>query len=121
MSKIKEKLLNNLSPEEIEQKMGELSAFEYVELVTRYGDENYTPTDNEIEDIEKLVEEYYQSKEFKDMVEEMEVETLNQLMQTKFSESDVIDTLRKCTNDEKLIEKVSYELNLLYVSRLGDI
>ena len=69
MGKLKEKYLNNLSDAEMEDIFG-ISAFEYVELMAKYkDDENYIPTAEEVEDIEKLVEDYYQSKEFQDYVD----------------------------------------------------
>jgi len=68
MGKLKEKYLNNLSEDEMEDIFG-ISAFEYVELMAKYkDDENYIPTDAEVEDIEKLVEDYYKSKEFQQSV-----------------------------------------------------
>ena len=69
MGKLKEKLLNNLSEDQMEDIFG-ISAFDYVELMTKYkDDESYIPTDAEIEDIEKMVEDYYASKEFQQYVE----------------------------------------------------
>ena len=69
MGKLKEELLNNLTPEEMDERF-ELSAFEYVELMSKYkDDESYPITEAEVEDIEKMLEDYYQSKEFKEYVE----------------------------------------------------
>ena len=66
MGKLKEKLLNNLTPEEMDEQF-ELSAFEYVELISKYkDDESYPITEAEVEDIEKMVDEYYKSKEFQE-------------------------------------------------------
>ena len=68
MGKLKEKLLNNLSEDQMEDIFG-ISSFEYVELMSKYkDDESYVPTEGEVEDIEKLVEEYYQSKEFQESI-----------------------------------------------------
>ena len=71
MGKLKEKLLNNLTPEEMDDQF-ELSAFEYVELVERYKDkkeDEYVPTDEELEKLEQMVQDYYNSKEFREYVE----------------------------------------------------
>jgi len=71
MGKLKEKLLNNLTPEEMDEQF-ELSAFEYVELVERYKDkkeDEYVPTDEELEKLEQMVQDYYNSKEFREYVE----------------------------------------------------
>ena len=72
MSKIKEQLLNNLSETEMDDQF-ELSAFEYVELVERYKDnetkDTYVPTDDDMEKLEQMVKDYYNSKEFREYVE----------------------------------------------------
>jgi hypothetical protein len=71
MGKLKEKLLNNLSQQEMDEQY-ELSAFEYVELLSKYknrNEEEYVPTDEELANIDAMVEEYYKSKEFRDYVE----------------------------------------------------
>jgi hypothetical protein len=71
MSKIKEKLLNNLSENEMDDQF-ELSAFEYVELVERYKnkkEDEYVPTDDDMEKLEQMVKDYYNSKEFREYVE----------------------------------------------------
>jgi hypothetical protein len=71
MGKLKEKLLNNLSENEMDEQF-ELSAFEYVELVERYKDrkeDEYVPTDEELEKLEQMVQDYYNSKEFREYVE----------------------------------------------------
>ena len=75
MGKLKEKLLNNLTPEEMDEQF-ELSAFEYVELVERYKipqkEDEYVPTDDELETLEQMVKDYYNSKEFREYVENYE-------------------------------------------------
>jgi hypothetical protein len=74
MGKLKEKLLNNLSENEMDEQF-ELSAFEYVELVERYKDkkeDEYVPTDDELEKLEQMVKDYYNSKEFREYVENYE-------------------------------------------------
>jgi hypothetical protein len=74
MGKLKEKLLNNLTPEEMDDQF-ELSAFEYVELLSKYKDkkeDEYIPTDVEMEKLEQMVKDYYNSKEFREYVENYE-------------------------------------------------
>ena len=75
MGKLKEELLNNLTPEEMDERY-ELSAFEYVELVERYKipqkEDEYVPTDDELEKLEQMVKDYYNSKEFREYVENYE-------------------------------------------------
>jgi hypothetical protein len=105
MGKLKEKYLNNLSEDEMQDIFG-ISAFEYVELMAKYkDDENYIPTDAEVEDIEKLVEEYYQSKEFQEYLDtinldevlsehnQSELDELNDSMTLKYTDNDILYVL----------------------------
>jgi hypothetical protein len=109
MGKLKEKYLNNLSEDEMEDIFG-ISAFEYVELMAKYkDDENYIPTDAEVEDIEKLVEDYYKSKEFAEYVETLnldevlvehnaheegfDINELNDSMTLKYTDNDILYVL----------------------------
>ena len=81
MGKLKEKLLNNLTPEEMDDQF-ELSASEYVELVERYKipqkEDEYVPTEEEIQAIERMVEDYYASKEFREYVENYQNEHIDE-------------------------------------------
>jgi hypothetical protein len=67
MGKLKEKMLNNRSEDE---NPFELSAFEYVEYMSNYKEsEEYIPTEEELEKLEQMVKDYYNSKEFREYVE----------------------------------------------------
>lgn len=80
MGKLKEKLLNNLSNQEMDEQF-ELSAFEYVELLSKYKNQNEEepiPTEEEIQAIERMVEDYYASKEFREYVENYQNEHINE-------------------------------------------
>jgi hypothetical protein len=114
MGKLKEKYLNNLSEDEMEDIFG-ISAFEYVELMAKYkDDENYIPTDAEVEDIEKLLEDYYKSKEFQEQADgwdeeiekrywdeqvndpfatQSELDELNDSMTLKYTDNDILYVL----------------------------
>jgi hypothetical protein len=120
MGKLKEKLLNNLNENEMDDQF-ELSAFEYVELVERYKDkkeDEYVPTDEEMEKLEQMVKDYYNSKEFREYVEnytaldglseeqidsafiehnldEDELERINDSVQLKYTDSDILYALDK--------------------------
>jgi hypothetical protein len=111
MGKLKEKYLNNLSEDEMQDIFG-ISAFEYVELMAKYkDDENYIPTDAEVEDIEKLVEEYYQSKEFQEYLDtinldevlaehnQSELDELNDSMTLKYTDNDILYVLEQAGLD----------------------
>ena len=71
MGKLKEKLLNNLNENEMDDQF-ELSAFEYVELVERYKDKEreYVPTEEEFKEMQRIAEEYYNSDEFRKYAED---------------------------------------------------
>jgi len=120
MGKLKEKLLNNLTPEEMDEQF-ELSAFEYVELVERYKDrkeDEYVPTDEELEKLEQMVQDYYNSKEFREYVENytpldglseeqideafaehnahedgFDIDAINEGVKLKYTDNDILDVL----------------------------
>ena len=111
MGKLKEKLLNNLSEEQMEDMFG-ISAFEYVELMSKYkDDESYPITEAEVEDIEKMVEEYYESKEFKEYLDtinldevfaehnQSELDELNDSMTLKYTDNDILYVLEQAGLD----------------------
>ena len=140
MGKLKEKLLNNLSEEQMEDIFG-ISAFEYVELMAKYkDDENYIPTEAEVEDIEKLVDEYYQSKEFKEyvdsdvelvlsyeewhrnrdtMAEQFKIDEINDSLARNFTEDEIIEACRKWKNEDWFIGRIKDELNKIWNRKRG--
>lgn len=117
MGKLKEKLLNNLNENEMDEQF-ELSAFEYVELVERYKDketkDEYVPTDEELETLEQMVKDYYSSKEFREYVENynptdeqidealaqhnaheegFDIDAINESVKLKYTDNDILDVL----------------------------
>ena len=140
MGKLKEKLLNNLSEEQMEDIFG-ISSFEYVELMAKYkDDENYIPTEAEVEDIEKMVEEYYQSKEFKEyvdsdvelvlsyeewhrnrdtMAEQFKIDEINDSLARNFTEDEIIEACRKWKNEDWFIGRIKDELNKIWNRKRG--
>ena len=147
MGKLKEKLLNNLTPEEMDAQY-ELSAFEYVELMSKYknkNEEEYIPTENEISDMEKMVKEYYNSKEFREYVEnytptdeyvnsltdeqideaiaehnldEDELERINDSIQLKYTDSDILYVLDGIVDPQK-IDVIKDKLNEVWNTKRG--
>jgi hypothetical protein len=135
MGKLKEKLLNNLSEEQMEDIFG-ISAFEYVELMTKYkDDENYPITEAEVEDIERMVEDYYASKEFADYLETIDIDKalaehnaheegfdideINDSLQVKFTEDEVIEAVRAVKNEDWFITRIRKELNTIWNRKNG--
>jgi hypothetical protein len=140
MGKLKEKLLNNLSEAQMEDIFG-ISSFEYVELMAKYkDDESYVPTEAEVEDIEKMVEDYYASKEFQEyvnndielvlsyeewhrnrdaMAEQFSIDEINDSLQVKFTEAEVLDAVRKWKNEDWFIGRIKDELNKIWNTKRG--
>ena len=148
MGKLKEKLLNNLTPEEMDDQF-ELSAFEYVELLSKYKDkkeDEYIPTDAEMEKLEQMVKDYYNSKEFREYVEnytptdeyvdsltdeqideafaehnadEDEIDKINDSLRLKFTEEDVIDAVKALKNEDWFIKGIRKELNGIWNRKNG--
>ena len=115
MGKLKENLLNNLNEKEMDDQF-ELSAFEYVELVERYKDreDEYIPTADELEKLEQMVKDYYNSKEFREYVENynptdeqidaalaehnaheegFDIDAINESVKLKYTDNDILDVL----------------------------
>jgi hypothetical protein len=134
MGKLKEELLNNLTPEEMDEQF-ELSAFEYVELVERYKipqkEDEYIPTDVEMEKLEQMVKDYYNSKEFREYVEnyeptnedewteemekryweeqppypfatDIEIEAINESNKVKYTDNDILYVLDGLVEPDKI-------------------
>ena len=149
MGKLKEKLLNNLTPEEMDDQF-ELSAFEYVELVERYKipqkEDEYVPTDDELETLEQMVKDYYNSKEFREYVEnytptdeyvnsltdeqideafaehnqhEDGWDEINDSLKVKFTEDEVIQAVRAIKNEDWFIAGIRRELNGIWNRKNG--
>ena len=147
MGKLKEKLLNNLTPEEMDDQF-ELSAFEYVELVERYKipqkEDEYVPTDDELETLEQMVKDYYNSKEFREYVEnytptdeyvnsltdeqideaitehnQNELDEINDSLKVKFTEDEVIQAVRSIKNEDWFVNGIRRELNEIWNRKNG--
>ena len=135
MGKLKEKLLNNLDEQQMEDIFG-ISAFEYVELMSKYkDDENYPITEAEVEDIERMVEDYYQSKEFADYLETIDIDKalaehnaheegfdideINDSLKVKFTEDEVIQAVRAIKNEDWFINGIRRELNGIWNRKNG--
>ena len=153
MGKLKEKLLNNINENEMDDQF-ELSAFEYVELVERYKDkkeDEYVPTDDELEKLEQMVKDYYNSKEFREYVEnytptdesvdwndeleqqfwkeqppypfatQNELDEINDSLKVKFTEDEVIEAVRAIKNENWFINGIRRELNVIWNRKNGVI
>lgn len=143
MGKLKEKLLNNLNENEMDDQF-ELSAFEYVELVERYKDreDEYIPTADELEKLEQMVQDYYNSKEFREYVENynptdeqidkalaehnahedgFDIDEINDSLKVKFTEDEVIEAVKAIKNENWFINGIRRELNGIWNRKNGVI
>ena len=128
MGKLKEKLLNNLTPEEQEEMFG-ISAFEYVELMENYKklfDDNgdplnydYEPTQAEIDEMEAMVKDYYNSNEFKEYAEGLDIDEINDSIKLKYSDSDVIQAIKSVKDEQWFINRILKELNGIWNTKNG--
>ena len=135
MGKLKEKLLNNLDEQQMEDIFG-ISSFEYVELMAKYkDDENYVPTEAEVEDIEKMVEDYYASKEFAEYIDGLDIDSvlaehnaheegfdideINDSLQVKFTEDEVLEAVKAVKNEDWFINRIRKELNTIWNRKNG--
>ena len=150
MGKLKEKLLNNLTPEEMDDQF-ELSAFEYVELVERYKDkkeDEYALTNEELEKLEQMTKDYYNSKEFREYVEnynpmdenvdwndeleqqfwkeqppypfatDIEIEAINESNKVKYTDNDILYVLDGLIDPAK-IDIIKDKLNGVWNNKNG--
>jgi predicted DNA binding CopG/RHH family protein len=126
----------------------ELSAFEYVELVERYKipqkEDEYVPTDDELETLEQMVKDYYNSKEFREYVEnytptdeyvnsltdeqideaitehnQNELDEINDSLKVKFTEDEVIEAVRAIKNEDWFVNGIRRELNEIWNRKNG--
>ncbi len=96
MGKLKEKLLNNLTPEEQEEMFG-LSAFEYVEYM-----ENYKTKSEEIptDVIEQLGEE--QQRLEQEYYEQELIDSINESNKLKYTDDDILYVLDGMVDPQKM-------------------
>jgi ABC-type phosphate transport system auxiliary subunit len=87
MGKLKEKYLNNLSEDEMDERF-ELSAFEYVELM-----ENYKQQSEQLPDevVEQLIQE--QTELEKEFYVQSEIDDINDSVKLKYTDNDILYVL----------------------------
>jgi hypothetical protein len=99
MGKLKEKYLNNLSEDEMDEQF-ELSAFEYVEYMETYK-HLFDDSGNPIEDVvyeqylkeEKLNEEYWQEVAKGNIILDEDINDINDSMKLKYTDNDILYVL----------------------------
>ena len=116
MGKLKEKLLNNLTPEEMDERFG-LSAFEYVEYMENYKhlfDDSGNPIPEDIlEQINKeraqLEEEYY---------EQEYINEINDSNKLKYTDNDILYVLDGMVDPQKM-DLIIDKLRDIWATKIG--
>lgn len=113
MGKLKEKLLNNLTPEEMDERFG-LSAFEFVEYM-----ENYKQKSEEMpEDVVNQIGDEQQRLE-QEFYEQEAINQINESNKLKYTDNDVLNAITKVTGDKHLIDRILKELNDIWNTKNG--
>ena len=117
MGKLKEKLLNNLTPEEQEEMFG-ISAFEYVELMENYKnlfDDAGNPIPNDV--VEQMANEREQLE--REYYHQSELDEINDSIKLKYSDSDVLYAISKIDNKQWLKDGIMNVLNDVWNAKNG--
>lgn len=113
MGKLKETLLNNLTPEEMDERY-ELSAFEYVEYIEKYKKQNEEIPDDVVQQLgeeqQKLEQEYY---------EQQQLDIVNDSMRVKYTDSDILYVLERYVPDSEIRDNIMAELNDVWNTKNG--
>jgi len=111
MGKLKEKLLNNLTEDELDDMFG-ISSFDYVEYMEKYKnlfDDNGDPIPDDI------LEQMHNERE----TAELEYYELNDSIQTKYSDSDVMAALDSVGLPQNVKELIQHKLNGIWADKNG--
>ena len=113
MGKLKEQLLNNLTPEE-QNDMFELSAFEFVEYM-----ENYKQQTEQLPD--DVADQLYQEqiRLEREYFEQSELDEINDSIKLKYSDTDVIAAIKSIKNEDWFIKRIMKELNGIWNTKNG--
>jgi DNA-directed RNA polymerase sigma subunit (sigma70/sigma32) len=106
MGKLKEKLLNNLTPEEMDERF-ELSAFEYVEYMEKYKNKwqqlsLFDDNGDEIpEDVlEQIANERKETET--EFYEQSEIDDINDSVKLKYTDNDILYVLDGLVDPQKM-------------------
>ena len=113
MGKLKEKLLNNLTPEE-QNDMFELSAFEFVEYMENYKQQNEQLPDD-------VADQMYQEqiRLEREYFEQSELDEFNDSIKLKYSDADVLYAISKIDNKQWLKDGIMNVLNDVWNTKNG--
>jgi hypothetical protein len=115
MGKLKETLLNNLTPEEMDERF-EISAFEYVEYMEKYKSkwQQLSLFDDNGDEIPEDVLEQIANETKKaeaEFYEQSEIDDINDSVKLKYTDSDVISAIKALNNEKWLIDGIMGILN----------
>ena len=122
MGKLKEKLLNNLTPEEQEEIFG-ISAFEYVEYTEKYKkytqlslfDDNGDPISEDV--LEQIYTERAQLEQ--EYYEQEHINEINEYSKLKYTDNDILYVLESYVADPQKIDVIMGELNDIWNTKNG--
>jgi DNA-directed RNA polymerase specialized sigma subunit len=96
MGKLKEKLLNNLTPEEMDERF-EISAFEYVEYMEKYKNWKQLSLFDDNGDVipEDVLEQILREKEIEEQqfYEQSAIDEINDSLKLKYTDNDILYVL----------------------------
>lgn len=122
MGKLKEKLLNNLTPEEQDEMFG-ISAFEYVEYMENYKNYKQLSLFDDNGDLmpDDVAEQIYSERAQleNDFYEQSEIDDINDLITTKYSDSDVMYALDSVGISDDVQERIQQKLDSIWASKNG--
>jgi len=102
MGKLKETLLNNLTPDEMNERMlGELSAFEYVEYMENYKhlfDDSGNPIPEDV--LEQINQERAQLEA--EFYEQERIDEINEFNKLKYTDNDILYVLDGMVDPQKM-------------------
>ncbi len=106
MGKLKEKLLNNLTPEEMDEQYG-ISAFEYVEYMEKYKSkwQQLSPFDDNGDEIpEDVLEQIANEKQQleKEFYYQSEIDDINDSVKLKYTDNDILYVLDGLVDPQKM-------------------
>ena len=113
MGKLKEKLLNNLTEDELDDMFG-VSSFDYVEYMERYKQPVLFDDNGDL-----IPDEVLEQMQNERETDELEYYELNDSIQTKYSDSDVMAALDSAGLPQNVKELIQHKLNGIWADKNG--
>jgi hypothetical protein len=122
MGKLKEKLLNNLTEDELDDMFG-VSSFDYVEYMEKYKKWQQLSLFDDNGDLisDDVLEQMYNERETAELeyYEQSELDEINDSIKLKYSDSDVIQAIKSVKDEQWFINRIMKELNGIWADKNG--